>query len=66
MRKKVKNNDDNDNDSEDGNIGPIEFSSLNQTSAEEITEFINKLIAKNVYFLIIDRKSAPKMLSIYH
>ncbi len=31
-------------------MGPIELSSLNHTSAEEITEFINKLIAKNVPF----------------
>lgn len=40
-------------DEEYENIEHLELSNLNHTSAEEITEFINKLIAKNVTLSVI-------------
>lgn len=49
MTIKKTTNQSNDADYEDDDqIEQIELVNLNQTTAEEITEFINKLIAKNV------------------
>lgn len=49
--KKSKNDDE-----EYENIEHLELSNLNHTSAEEITEFINKLIAKNVILAVISNR----------